>query len=465
MIPAALLLILFQAAQTGSISGVLTTSAGKPAVGVRVSALMRPDAPTDALNSSAMASITQTDEKGAYRLENVPPGRYYIVAGRLDVPTYYPGTLDMSAGRDIQVSPGASIAGMNFVLKDNSQGRADSSSVSLATNWTIPVRVSMEGGGKIPMYNEGTFPVVRFTRVDNNVLETPLTATSLVVPLNPNPEYRVTIEGLAKRYTVRSIVSDKINLISDPLKLPPPSPPISIQQNSWGNGAFTVVTTGNTSIVVSFSGQLASIVPPLPPVPTIQITLRETLEVSPRQGATLTGRLANPLGRSIEAAGITGTIYDDGTFEIKNVPAGRHAIVTRSNPAGTRPVGASIVVGDQDILNVPLQLILELPKENPSMLSGAYSPGTVVPLVTVRGRLVEVSTGARFSRDRSIGRITINGNTVSYTVNDSGEFEIPGLLPGRYDLELLVSGGNSYSRTLEVRDESMTLEWAVSVPD
>jgi hypothetical protein len=59
----------------------------------------------------------------------------------------------------------------------------------------------------------------------------------------------------------------------------------------------------------------------------------------------------------------------------------------------------------------------------------------------------------------------VNSNTVSYTVNNTGEFEIQGLLPGRYDLELSVSGGKTYTRSLDMRDEDMTLQWAVSVPN
>jgi hypothetical protein len=417
-----------------------------------------------------MASIAETDQNGAYKLENVPPGRYYIVAGRIDVPTYYPGTLDMSAGKDVLISPGASITGMNFALKDNSAGRADARSpLILATSWTIPIRVILEGGGKIPIYDDGMFPVLRLTRVDNQILEASLTSSSVVVPVAANPEYRVTIEGLSKRYTVKSIVSDKTNLVSDLLKLPPPPAPILVITPP----ATTSITVGGqVTVVTSFYGLLSITnlsVPTLPPVPTIEITLRAVSGASPRTGATLSGKIAQPLGRSIEVSGVTGTIYEDGAFELKNVPPGRHTILTRNNPAGTRPLGASIIVGDQDIPNIQLQGILELPRDLDAnvaaTLRGTYNPGTVVPLATVRGHLVDESTSARMSRDRSIGRITINGNTVSYTINDVGEFEIPGLLPGRYDLDLLISGGNSYSRTLEVRDEDTTVVWPLSVPD
>jgi len=75
--------------ENGTITGVLKTSAGQPAVGVR---------------GAAMASLVTTDAAGRYRLENIPPGRYYITAGRVDFPTYFPGALDTSAGTISQQS-------------------------------------------------------------------------------------------------------------------------------------------------------------------------------------------------------------------------------------------------------------------------------------------------------------------------------------------------------------------------
>jgi hypothetical protein len=442
--------------QSGSITGVLTTATGKPAIGVRVSALTRPDSALDALVSSAMASISETDQNGVYKLENIPPGRYYIVAGRLDQPTYYPGALEMASGKEVLITPGTAIVGMNFAMKDNSVGRASTfGMLNAATSWTIPLRVTVEGGGKIPIFDNGVFPAIRLTRVsDNQILETPLASSLLTVPLTANPEYRVTIENLSRRYIVKAVASDKINLTSRTLKLPPPPAPVPLN-----------TATGNTFLNAL---GLPSFILPLPPVQTIEITLAET-DAPTRTGATIRGSVAQPLQRSIGISGIPGSIYGDGTFEVRNVPPGRHTILTRENPTGTRPVGAVIIVGDRDIGNIRLEPILEIPRDFDSQVAstmrGTLPPGTVVPLTTVRGHLVEEMTGRGFELDRSIGKITINGNTVSYTINNTGDFEIRNLLPGRYDLELWVYGGTTYTRALEVRDEDMTIEWPVSVPD
>src|SRR3954468_21633907 len=104
--------------QSGTVSGVVRTSAGTPAAGVRVSAMVPPDAGTDAALAGSFAALAQTDEQGRYRLEGIPQGRYYIVAGRVDVPTYYPGTAEMAQARVFSVVSGGAVAGIDFVMMD-----------------------------------------------------------------------------------------------------------------------------------------------------------------------------------------------------------------------------------------------------------------------------------------------------------------------------------------------------------
>jgi hypothetical protein len=393
----------------------------------------------------------------------------------------------MSAGKDVLITPRAALTGLNFSLKDNSLGRADfGGPLILAASWNIPMRVIVEGG-KIPISDTALFPVLRLTRVsDNQPLEVPLTATSTMVPLDPNPEYRVTVENLSRRYRVKAIVSDKVDLLANTLKLPAPpklmasntlffranasgSPLIlSLNGNVIGNSSPSS-GTGTGTTVGSRMFALQTVVPPLPPLPTIELTLVEVPDAAPRTGATIFGTLASPLMRSIEVAGIAGSVYEDGTFEVRNVPPGRHTLLTRHNPPGARPVGASIVVGDQDIRGLTLKPILETPRSPDAgvVLTTRENlrPGTVVPLATVHGRVIDETTGARFNVDRSIGRITINGNTISYWINNTGDFEIQSLLPGRYHLEAWIFGGKAFTRSIDVGDTDVTIQWPLSIPD
>jgi len=101
----------------GTVSGTVRTANGAPASGVRVAA-MRADAIGDALR--AMVSLTQTDSTGRYRLEDIPPGQYYIAAGRVDLPTYFPGTLDVIRGSVLTISSATPLSDIDFVIQDTS---------------------------------------------------------------------------------------------------------------------------------------------------------------------------------------------------------------------------------------------------------------------------------------------------------------------------------------------------------
>ena len=58
---------------------------------------MAPDDP------SSMVSIAETDAAGRYRLTNIPAGKYFIVAGRLDQLTYFPGGVDRTKATPVSV--------------------------------------------------------------------------------------------------------------------------------------------------------------------------------------------------------------------------------------------------------------------------------------------------------------------------------------------------------------------------
>src|SRR6187401_719534 len=88
----------------GTVTGVLTSDAGRPAAGVRVAVMEQPVNLADAASAAALVSIGETDDAGRFRLENVPPGRYYIAAGRVELPTFFPGTLEIAAGKIITVA-------------------------------------------------------------------------------------------------------------------------------------------------------------------------------------------------------------------------------------------------------------------------------------------------------------------------------------------------------------------------
>src|SRR5262245_21489355 len=82
--------------ESGSTSGVVLGLDGTPAVILLVSTAAAEDA-------SALLTITQTDATGRFRLDNIRPGRYVVLAGPVDAPTYFPGANSRNGARVITI--------------------------------------------------------------------------------------------------------------------------------------------------------------------------------------------------------------------------------------------------------------------------------------------------------------------------------------------------------------------------
>jgi len=97
----------------GTVIGVLRTNEGAPMASVRVAIV--PAEGADA--GSVLEAIVQTDSDGRYRMENVPPGRYHIMTGRIDSPLFHPGVSDIRRATTIVVADGSTtqVAEMLFV--------------------------------------------------------------------------------------------------------------------------------------------------------------------------------------------------------------------------------------------------------------------------------------------------------------------------------------------------------------
>src|SRR5262245_30902073 len=88
--------------QTGTVTGILRTDSGTPMQGVRVAV----EPVSSALDGGVLESIGLTDNAGRYVLENVSPGRYRVVTGRVNSPLYHPGVPDSSQATTIVVVAG-----------------------------------------------------------------------------------------------------------------------------------------------------------------------------------------------------------------------------------------------------------------------------------------------------------------------------------------------------------------------
>lgn len=101
---------------TGIVTGLVKTPDGRPAAGVRIAAVDIEDSA-----ASNLLSVAETDSTGRYRLTNIPAGRYYIVAGRLNDLRYYPEGADRSRAAAIEVEPARIRADVNLSVPGGSQ--------------------------------------------------------------------------------------------------------------------------------------------------------------------------------------------------------------------------------------------------------------------------------------------------------------------------------------------------------
>src|SRR4029434_2273375 len=112
MVALFLILVLAQGvpatSEGGQVTGVVRAENGVPATGVRVAAASASDSLSVA--GTTLISLSETDNEGRFVLESVPAGRYYIIAGRIGQPTFFPGTLEVAKGTLLTIKAGARVS-------------------------------------------------------------------------------------------------------------------------------------------------------------------------------------------------------------------------------------------------------------------------------------------------------------------------------------------------------------------
>jgi hypothetical protein len=102
-------------ARSASISGHLRDQDGRPVPNARVSAY-------SVRYHGGRAFLfpgpdTQSDSAGAYRLQPLGPGEFYVsIGGPRDFPVFYPGVLDIAAATPIRLRNDAEVSGTDFIV-------------------------------------------------------------------------------------------------------------------------------------------------------------------------------------------------------------------------------------------------------------------------------------------------------------------------------------------------------------
>ena len=447
--------------QGGTVTGVLSTADARPAAGVRVAVMVQPDNPGDVAGAAALVSIAETDDAGRFRLENVPPGRYYISAGRVEQPTFYPGTLEIASGKIVTVASGETLSGVNFSIKDVSDRGVETINAALR----IPFQIHSDSGVRIPIFSERGKVRLRLTHIpDGNSTDILLDGPAVTLPIAVGA-YQVSVENLPDEFTLNALTFGTTNLLTDKLKvsindLPEPE-----------KGEQITLTNTQTGIVVQRRVQAQSSYSQSGPVYG-SITSRSELVLSvsskataavPASGVQVRGT-GYPGQEEAYISGKPGRLYADGSFEFRDVPSGRHIVFMLGGSSTSRQLSAIVTVGKVDVENLQLQDTITLPLDvmTPAIDQAGLQSETSTPTMhSMKGHVVAEST-----RMPVAGIVTVRGfnRSTTYSLPADGEFEIPDLLPGSYGLKIETFDRSTLNQTFVVGGKDLDLNLTVPLP-
>jgi hypothetical protein len=462
------------ATATGTVSGRLLLASGGAASNVRIAL-----SPVD--ESEKLVGLTQTNNEGRYRIENVPPGRYIVTAGLINFPTYLPGVSTRADATVLAITAGSAVMAPDFRLAANSGFHVRGQIVAKGLPQDRPPQPleiqfvrSATGGARGARGAGGPItPEVRVrARVDpdgwfefSSLPAGRYLAGPFRGPLDPMPpvigvlqnidvdrdisdlrldfpesQWTARFDGTVKIDGLGPIPSASITLTSPPAaarRAALSKDTFYISPVPAGEYVVSVVDLPPTYTVKSIrAGSLDLTKEKLKATPINPPHIEVTLSVaSPLPGVRVIGRMTNPenhrLPMGFQISGVTpgltlsAEILPDGTFELPLVPPGRYN-VSFINPVDSAE--RTITVGSQNPtrLDVPMQI----PGLRKLWVTVAASP---VPSVWVVLRPTGQAGGAEIRATRNADP----KNAPSVPATGDIHFEFLNVKPGTYELVLV----------------------------
>jgi hypothetical protein len=360
----------------------------------------------------------RTDAGGLYRLENIPPETYYVVAGFSDSPVFFPGTSDTLIAKTVTTTPTSLLNTLDF---------------------TVPQPVGVPVSGRVTAL--GAAPAARAT-------------VQLVALTPPGLPSSFSLFGLPSRVLNTNVVTNPDGTFELPSVLPGD---YAVQASASGVHANSLNLTVSDQPVKGLEVAIAIAVlsgrilmedgSPVPN-PWVFTDAIVTTVNDPNIVGTTTMSIASDgkFGRVIEA--------DDYRFYLRTLP---DDYVVKSMTSGTQDLLKEILkVASTSSTNIEIRV--------------AVRTGTSANETKVSGNVIDGITGLPVSAERVTLCCLSSGPAERYStpLRADGSFEFAGVPRGRYKVELEPRRGQPQLQVVnsdvEVANESVTGLTILSTP-
>jgi hypothetical protein len=462
--------------ETGAVAGRLRLGNGTPAAGVRVAAVPVTKE-GDKAPASMLEGISQTDASGNYRLEGLPPGRYYIFAGLIDYPNYYPGVGALDGATAIVVAPGATTNEIDFSLPrppaSRVSGRLSGPAASNEVALTALVRTGVTLSATADQGGAFVFPQVSPGRYR-------------LTSLGPGS---VPVEVSVTDRDVEGVVLPVVNCLAGfqvrgQLVGAPSAPVRSVELRGTRFGCRTRADVGpdGSFIVENNAADIYSV--HLTPSPlgyemagievddrnvAVNIRLPVMIELKGRVTVENGGRLPR-FSRGdvirVQASKVRGNesatqpVNDDGSFTLK-VFGGNYQVAAPAVPRNYRV--KSMFYGAVDLSKDFIQV--DGPMSDEIRITLGFEEG-FHPGVRISGRVIPPS-GGDLAKPGGVLLVSSQGgrdaSSWETTLGSDGSFEFVGVESGRYDLQTVPDSPIALREIVVGRTDVKGLEFTLPV--